>query len=688
MPINDTAPPGDSGTPVPLPDYHQRKKRQTKLQPVIGYLRIDLLFAALAVALLALFNWPWRWLISGAPLLSYSLLLGAVQGHRVLPFLPLWTMIALINLSYSVAATSWLLYWAYTAACCPALALTCVFQFSTASRFIRKRMRSVLRGLQFANDTVAFFDLPALEIDVDVEGLMCVRGLSFSLSSLTLVAYGVEVGIKLSDDMEVALLVDQVTIKLFRRIDISDVYGNIKGGFYEMTFGKLAKRSKTMDGEPLMVTDTSLLAAAAASGDATRPGMPRMLTLNEHMTGGKAIESTSVKTGFDSVQQLSTDDDRAEKRFQELLKWITETSFITTSRKEVEEVLRGREEASSDTPNTAADIRAAICSQLHDKPSIPHPANKAIRVSSIQNLTPPHVRNFLHRLPLLLRFLLNPLSYFHPVYIDSITVGGSGKFMQHMLDEKVFPAHSDTGIKNLKQRISAWLSEANFVFQVANVVGQASVPIDTDYHIVSTLTFDDVMAYRTLPQEVDLAQIVRLGGADARIAVPSFLLPHHEHLLPAPPTEEDRDELQQRVDESVGKPKLVQAERNLDKRMKDEASMQVSAHGRLPSVFDQSLLDFIAALVKATKIIEMEKEDPVESTGFRQFAKGLGTDVKEGMRRLAVDAAANDRWIAKLVGKVTTKLETMQGEVGYSADVPIPLAPYRAKAESASKLMV
>jgi len=95
-------------------------------------------------------------------------------------------------------------------------------------------LRAVLRGLQFTNDQIAFFDLPALEIDVDVEGLMCIRGISFSFSKLTVVAYGVEVGIKLSDDMEIALLVDQVTIKLFRRIDISDVYGNVKGGQYEV----------------------------------------------------------------------------------------------------------------------------------------------------------------------------------------------------------------------------------------------------------------------------------------------------------------------------------------------------------------------------------------------------------------------------------------------------------------------
>lgn len=454
-----------------------------------------------------------------------------------------------------------------------------------------------------------------------------------------------------------------------------------------MTFGKLAKRTHSTNGDPLMVADTSLLVAAAANGDTKRPGMPRMLTLNEHMTGGKTMETASIKSGFKSVRQVSTDDDEAEKDFQDMLKWIQDTSVITTSRKEVEETFKDTPTESDNGLSTKPDIRAAICSQLHDKPSIPHPASKAIRVTAIQNLTAPHIRTFLHRLPLLLRYLLSPIAYFHPVFIESITVGGSGKFFQHLLEDNVFPANSEAGIKNLKQRISGWLSHANFVFQLANITGHASVPVDTSYDIISNLTFDDVMAYRTLLQEVDLTQVARFAGADARIAVPTCLLPHHEHLLPPRPTNKDREVLQQRVEDADGKPNTVQAQRELDFTMKDEVSVHVSAHVRLPTIFDQSLLDFIAALVKATKIIEMEKEDPVETVGFKQFAKGLGTDMKESMRRLAVDAAANDRWIAKLVGKVTKKLETMQGDVGYSGDLPVALDIYRQKAEKASKLM-
>ncbi|GAB7352528.1 hypothetical protein MBLNU459_g2922t1 [Dothideomycetes sp. NU459] len=710
---------------------------QEKLQPTFGFIPSHHLFAAVAVLLLALFKWPLRWLLSGAPLLTYSILTGASNGCRILPFVNLWTLILFINLTYSVAATSWLLYWGYAGACYPAIFLSCLFQFDNVARFVRKRLRTLLRELQFANDKIAFFDLPALEIDVDVEGLMCIRGLTISLSSLTIVAHGVEVGIKFSDDMELALATDKVTIRLFRRIDIEDVYGNVKGGEFEMTFGKLAKKTHTAEGEPVMVTDTPLLAAAAANGDTSGVGK---VTMTEKMTGGATTKDSTVKNGLQSVKQLSPDDEEANKKYHSILEYIDETSVITVSRKEAEEAIRDR--GDMDNLENDKDLRAAICSQLHDKPSIPHPAKRSIKVSTIQHLSPPNVRAFLHRLPMLLRALLVPISYFHPVYISSITAGGSGRWIQYMLSEMVFNAESDKGIRNLKQRISAWLADANFVFEAVNITGLASVPFNTQYDIVSHLTFDDIMAYRTLPKEVDLQQIVRVGGADARISLPSFLLPHHEHLLPPRPTKEDTDEMKRNVEEADGQPKTLQMQAELEQTLKDETNINISTHVRLPACFDQSLLDFVAALIKATKIIEIEKdpESPVdkgvevtaekvvekhtfknltksltqdfkdsvrkghhrkdsesdiesidEREGQRhtikQFTKTLTQDMKDGMRRVALDAAVNDKWIAKLVGAITKKLETMQGDIGYSGDMPVPLAVYRQNAESATKLM-
>jgi len=59
--------------------------------------------------------------------------------------------------------------------------------------------------LHLIDDKIAFSDIPALEIDTDVDGLFVMRGIAFSLSTLSFVVHGVEVGIKLSDDMELAI---------------------------------------------------------------------------------------------------------------------------------------------------------------------------------------------------------------------------------------------------------------------------------------------------------------------------------------------------------------------------------------------------------------------------------------------------------------------------------------------------
>ena len=112
-------------------------------------------------------------------------------------------------------------------------------------------------------------------------------------------------------------------------------------------------------------------------------------------------------------------------------------------------------------------------------------------------------------------------------------------------------------------------------------------------------------------------------------------------------------------------------------------------------------MNFIAALVKATKVVEMEKDSDArademvgfkdfartlnknatneerETSGFKSFAASLNKSAQAGMKKAVVGGMVNDRWIAKMVGKITKKLETAQGDVGYSGNIPIALGPYR-----------
>lgn len=175
-------------------------------------------------------------------------------------------------------------------------------------------------------------------------------------------------------------------------------------------------------------------------------------------------------------------------------------------------------------------------------------------------------------------------------------------------------------------------------------------------------------------------QVLRLGGVDASFIIPSYLLPHHEHLLPPIPTTEKKHALEENVDKADGKPKEVQAQHTLELAEQDETNVNISVHGRLPVCFGQELLDFIAALVKATKVVEIEKA-PIamdeEVHGVAEFAGALKGKVKEGVKKAVVDGVVNDRWIAKMVGKITRKLEETRGDVGYSGDIPVELGAYR-----------
>jgi hypothetical protein len=685
-------------SPILIPGHKLTDaSKQGKVDPIrrLCGLSTPIFFAAVSALLIASFEWARRWLLSGATVLTYCILLGASKGYRILPFIDLWTLLVTLNLVYAVAATSWLLYGVFIAGCYPTVFFTCLFQFSFVANLVRARLRAVLKQLQFVNDKIAFFNIPALEIDTDVDGLMVVRGVTISFSTLTIVAHGIELGIKLSDDMEIAIQTEKLTVALFRGIEIGDVYGNLKGGEFEMTFHKL-ESTADVDGDAVMLTDTPLLRAATFNMVTSQPGKIKM---TDEMTDGSAMKDSSAKSGFDSLTRLSPDDERASKQYHEALDWIQKTSPIRECGEHLKQFARdSRMDGSIVDDTDERELRAAICSQLHNKPSVPHPPSRSVRVTTLRNLSPPYIRNFMHRLPMLLRLLLVPLSYFHPLSIASITGTGSGKWIKHILEEKVFENYGDDAaeIRRLQSKISTWLSDANFALELADVTGLAQVPFMTAFDIICYLGFGDVMAYRTLPEDVTLKQVIRLGGADATFAIPSFLLPHHEHILPPVPTAQDKEKLAQEIEDADGKPKTIQAEHQLEQAQKDEASIKMSVHASLPACFDQELLNFVAALVKATKVVELEKEPNAmdgafgEFSGFKDFGRNLHKATRDGMKKAVVGGIVNAQWIAKMVGKVTKRLETAQGDIGYSGNIPVKLDAYRPRKgeKLPSKLLV
>lgn len=168
-------------------------------------------------------------------------------------------------------------------------------------------------------------------------------------------------------------------------------------------------------------------------------------------------------------------------------------------------------------------------------------------------------------------------------------------------------SQSDAEVRRLESRISAWLADANFAVGLTDLFCTAQVPVDTDYDIECKFKIGDLMAHRTLPEAVNLTQVVHLGGADATFVLPSYLLPHHEHLYPPILTDFDDMKIQQEIEDLAETPQAVRMKKDLERRRRDETCMKISVHGHLPALFDQQLLNFVAATVKATKVIEVEK---------------------------------------------------------------------------------
>ena len=153
-----------------------------------------LTLAALAV-LAASFSWARRWLISGAAIESFLVVYGAETGNRIFPDIPLWTFLATFNLIYAICSTSWLLHAMFATFCYLAALFTSIAQFKFAANMARRVLRKLLgQHPHFVRDKLALFNLPALEIDTDVDGLFVIRGVTISLLNLSLVAHGIELG--------------------------------------------------------------------------------------------------------------------------------------------------------------------------------------------------------------------------------------------------------------------------------------------------------------------------------------------------------------------------------------------------------------------------------------------------------------------------------------------------------------
>jgi hypothetical protein len=135
-------------------------------------------------------SWMQGWLSSGCAVESFFLATGPAEHWSVSRYI----LLAALNAAHLLASTSWLFHLAFAVVCWPLVAVTCIVQYAAVSSFTRHRLRSWLKYVHFYRDKIAFFYLPSLVIDTDLDGLATVRGVTFSILDLTLELHGIEIG--------------------------------------------------------------------------------------------------------------------------------------------------------------------------------------------------------------------------------------------------------------------------------------------------------------------------------------------------------------------------------------------------------------------------------------------------------------------------------------------------------------
>lgn len=187
--------------------------------------------------------------------------------------------------------------------------------------------------------------------------------------------------------------VDEVTIPLFRSINVGHVYSNVKGGNSEMTFNDIGENGIEADDDSIFQANTALLRAATAGSE----GFKDRPKLREALTGVSWMTDSSAKQVFESVTTLSPDDQEAEKQYLDVLEEIRTSSAIFQSQQRVIQCVKLGQDGSLQVEN-ANDLRAATCAELQEVPSVVHPPLRSVRVTTLQGLTPPAVRRFLVRI--------------------------------------------------------------------------------------------------------------------------------------------------------------------------------------------------------------------------------------------------------------------------------------------------
>lgn len=380
---------------------------------------------------------------------------------------------------------------------------------------------------------------------------------------------------------------------------------------------------------------------------------------------------------------LSRGDEEAEERYNHVLSELRRTNHLHQCRSQAEDLGASRASEHEDESTQ----RPVVCSNFRNSKPPRSSSENHITLSRLKELLSPLSR-LLDRAPIILRLFLWLLSQSHSVTCPAVCFSADGRYLGNEILESLFRKHAveDSRIRQLKQEVSSWLSDANVYLDFMDLTGQSTVPVLTSNKITADIRSNGVALSRLGANISNGGRIGELSGVDASFVIPTCLLPSHASIAPLPKSDEN-----------------------------DTTSVFMAVRASLPAHFSESFLNFAATLSKTSQMLDIEEEagrigsdkpafpgiddEATENDNHDQSHENesrahrlreklphvhLGVVTKhpidhlkqslhKGIKKTAVDKF-DGAWFAKWTNKLLRQLEGLDGDVGYSTEIPVSIS--------------
>jgi len=509
---------------------------------------------------------------------------------------------------------------------------------------------------------------------------------------------------------ELLILSDGIKMKLFREIIVGEICGvHWFNGNLDQPELEVHRRDSHMDDRaPPMSKGAERLGAATRPSDSSPNSRKKDIVKDKisrvMSNGSQADAPVEAAPGATTEERqppdekvrnkklraaLARNDLEADEHYDYTLAELKRTNRLFQSR---ERVTKAREESTIEI-NERTELQHTVCADLRTTKTPQSGTAGEISMTRLMELSEP-VSRFLDRVPILLRALLWLLTQSHAISCPSVCFTAAGPFLGGAVLDQLFRHNAtvDKRINQLKREVSSWLCAANIYVELTDITAQSSVPVLTTNNITCDLRSKGVVVSRIGADVANSGRVAQLHGADGSFSIPTCLLPSHEYAAPSrPDSSEDPD----------------------------TAPVTMSVRASLPAFFSEDSLRFAATLCKTSQMLDIEEEaglateeqststdasNPLTKGGscscqddedkecavhsHPRFRDKLGhgklraamkhpiqqakQTLHKGVKRTAVDNV-DGAWFIKWVNKFLKQMERMDGDLGYTQDIPVTI---------------